>query len=321
MSSPPWLPLAAHSRAFVTGGTGFAGSHLVRHLVESGDQVAVLLRPESDAWRINDVIDRVTTIVGRLSEASALVGPLKEFKPDIIYHLGWFGSGSAGRDDPRQTENVPEAMALVELAADAGATTWVGLGSQAEFGPTAAVLDESTPTRPVNAYGAAKLAAGLQTRRLCETRSIRHVWLRLLTAYGPAEQPAYLIPQVILSLLRGRRPALTDGHQLGDYLHATDVAKAIRAAASTQSFAGTYVLSSGVHRPVREVVLTLRDLIDSRLELGLGELVSKKPPVNLRGDPSALKRATGWAPEVSLEAGLAGCVEWYRQNLDRFKND
>jgi UDP-glucose 4-epimerase len=282
--------------------------------------VAVLLRPESDTWRINDVIDRVTTIAGRLSEASALAGPLKDFKPDVIYHLGWFGSGSAGRDDPRQTQNVPEAIALVELAAEAGAKTFVGLGSQAEFGPTPDVLDESTPTRPVNAYGAAKLAAGLQTRQLCETRSLRHVWLRLLTAYGPAEQPAYLIPQVILSLLRGKRPALTAGHQLGDYLHATDVARAMHAAASTESLAGTYVLSSGVHRPVREVALALRDLIDSRLELGLGELVSKNPPVNLRGDPSALKRATGWAPEVSLETGLAGCVEWYRQNLDRYKD-
>lgn len=257
-----------------------------------------------------------------MSEAPELGGSLREFKPDVIYHLGWFGSSSAGRDDPRQlTQNVPEAIALVELAAEAGAKTWVGLGSQAEYGPTESVLDELTPTRPVNAYGAAKLSAGLQTRHLCETRSLRHIWLRLLTAYGPAEQPTYLIPKVILSLLRGRRPALTDGYQLGDYLHATDVAKAIRAAATTESCAGTYVLSSGVHRPVREVALALRDLIGSRLELGLGELVSKTPPLSLRGDPRALELATGWAPEVSLDAGLAGCVEWYRQNLDRYKND
>lgn len=282
----------------------------------------MLLRPESDPWRIADVQDRVELIVGRLSEPAALSGPLADFKPDVVYHLGWFGSGRAGRDDPRQdTENVADALALVELAAQAGASTWLGLGSQAEYGPTASVLDESTPTRPVTAYGTAKLSAGLQTRQLCATRSLRHVWLRLLTAYGPADQPSYLIPRVILSLLHGRRPALTQGSQPGDFLHVTDACEAMRLAALAESCAGTYVLASGDHRPIREVALTIRDMIDSRLEIGLGELVPSLPPVGLRGDPRALELVTGWSPKVPLEAGLAGCVEWFRQNLSRYSKE
>lgn len=280
------------------------------------------MRPESDAWRIGDIRDRVELIVGRLSEAAALTRPLADFKPDVIYHLGWFGSGPAGRDDPRQlTENVKEAIALVELAARAGATTWVGLGSQAEYGPTASVLDESTPTRPVTAYGVAKLSAGLRTRDLCAMRSIRQVWLRLVTAYGPADEASYLIPQVILSLLRGRRPALTEGSQPGDFLHVADACRAIREAAMTESCAGTYVLASGDHRPVREVALTIRDIIDRRLEIGLGELVPTFPPLGLRGDPRALELVTGWAPKIPLESGLSGCVDWYRQNLGRYSKE
>jgi nucleoside-diphosphate-sugar epimerase len=284
--------------------------------------VAVLLRPESDAWRIGDIRDRVELIVGRLSEPAALTRPLADFKPDVIYHLGWSGSGPAGRDDPLQlTENVADAIALVELAAQAGATTWVGLGSQAEYGPTASVLDESTPTRPITAYGAAKLSAGLQTRDLCATRSIRQVWLRLVTAYGPADQASYLIPQVILSLLRGRRPALTEGSQPGDFLHVRDACGAIRAAALTESCAGTYVLASGDHRPIREVALTIRDIIDRRLEIGLGELVPSFPPLGLRGDPRALELVSDWSPKVPLETGLSGCVDWFRQNLDRYSKE
>jgi UDP-glucose 4-epimerase len=311
----------ATKRAFVTGGTGFVGSHLVRHLVESGDSVAVLLRPESDPWRIEDVRNRVELIVGRLSEPAALTQPLADFKPDVVYHLGWSGSGPGGRDDPRQTENVVEALALVDLATATGASTWVGLGSQAEYGPTAAVLDESTPTHPLTAYGAAKLSAGLQTRDLCATRSLRHIWLRLVTAYGPADHPSYLVPQVILSLLRGRRPALTKGSQPGDFLHVTDACNAMRVAALTESCAGTYVLASGDHRPVREVALTIRDMIDTRLQIGFGELVPSFPLVGLRGDPRALELVTGWSPKVSLEAGLAGCVEWFRQNLSRYSKE
>jgi nucleoside-diphosphate-sugar epimerase len=209
----------------------------------------------------------------------------------------------------------------VGLAADAGATAWIGLGSQAEYGPTAAVLNESTPTNPTTRYGAAKLSAGNLTRDLCAERSIRHVWLRLLTAYGPADQPSYLIPHVILTLLRGERPALTEGSQPGDFLHVTDTCNAIRATAVTESCNGTYVLASGDHRPVREVAQTLRDIIDPRLEIGLGEVVSSVPPVGLRGDPRALKFVTGWSPAVPLEAGLVGCVEWYRRNLSRYSKE
>ena len=284
--------------------------------------MAILMRPESDPWRIADVRDRVETIVGRLSEPTAFRQPLARFSPDVVYHLGWSGSGPEGRDDPRQiTENLVQALELVELAAQAGAGTWIRLGGQAEYGPTGSVLDESTPTLPATAYGTAKLSAGRQTRELCATRSLRHVWLRLLTAYGPADRASYLIPHVILSLLRGVRPALTEGRQPGDFLHVADACAAIRAAAWTESCAGTYVLASGEHRPVREVALAIRDMIDPRLEIGLGEVVPNLSPVGLRGDPRALELATGWSPKVALETGLAGCVEWYRRNLSRYSKE
>ena len=244
-------------RYFVTGATGFVGSHLVRHLVESGDAVAVLLRPGSDTWRFADVLEWVEPIGGRLSDTAALSGPLADFKPDVVYHLGWSGSGPEGRDDPHQLkENVADAVALVELAANAGASTLVGMGSQAEFGPIDAVLDESTPSRPISNYGEAKLVAGRLTADLCAARSVSHVWLRLLTSYGPADHPAYLIPHVILSLLQRRKPALTTGNQPGDFLHVRDAADAIRASGLKEACAGTFVLASGDHRPIREVART-----------------------------------------------------------------
>lgn len=284
--------------------------------------MAVLLRPDSNPWRMADVLDRVQPIAGRLNAPAALSRKLGEFRPDVVYHLGWSGSGLDGRDDRRQqNENLAAALATVELAAQAGAAAWIGLGSQAEYGPTDSVLDESTPTRPVTEYGAAKLSAGQQTRDLCARRSLRHVWLRLVTAYGPADRASYLIPHVILSLLHGLRPALTEGHQPGDFLNVADACAAIHMSASTESCAGTYVLASGEHRPVREVALAIRDIIDPRLELGLGEVVPNLPPVGLRGDPRALELATGWSPVVPLKAGLSGCVEWYRRNLSRYPKE
>jgi UDP-glucose 4-epimerase len=282
----------------------------------------VLLRPGSDPWRIADVLEQVQPITGHLAEPAALSRDLGDFKPDVVYHLGWSGSGPDGRDDvPQQNQNLAAALATVELAAESGAAAWIGLGSQAEYGPTDSVLVESTPTRPVTEYGAAKLSAGQLTGDLCATWSLRHVWLRLVTAYGPADRPSYLIPRVILSLLHGLRPALTEGGQPGDFLNVADACAAIRGSASTESCAGTYVLASGQHRPVRKVALAIRDMIDPRLEIGLGEVVPNLPPVGLRGDPRALELATGWSPTVPLETGLSRCVDWYRRNLSRYPKE
>ena len=194
-------------------------------------------------------------------------------------------------------------------------------GKLHEFGPIDAVLDESTPSRPISNYGEAKLVAGRLTADLCAARSVRHVWLRLLTSYGPADHPAYLIPHVILSLLQRRKPALTTGNQPGDFLHVRDAADAIRASGLKEACAGTFVLASGDHRPIREVARTIRDIIDPSLELGFGELVPSRPPTGLRGDPKALEQVTGWSPRVSLEVGLAECIEWYRRNLNRYSEE
>jgi nucleoside-diphosphate-sugar epimerase len=290
--------------------------------LESGDAVAVLVRPDSDPWRIADVLDQVQPIAGHLSEPTSLSRHLADFKPDVVYHLGWSGSGQDGRDDRRQqNENAEAALATVELASEAGAAAWLGLGTQAEFGPTNSVLNEATPTRPVTEYGIAKLSAGRQTAELCARRSLRHVWLRLVTAYGPADRASYLIPHVILSLLQGLRPALTEGRQPGDFLYVADASTAIRMSAVTESCGGTYVLASGEHRSVREVALAIRDMIDPRLEIGLGDVVTNRPPVGLRGDPRALELATGWSPAAPLEAGLSRCIEWYRRNLSRYSKE
>jgi UDP-glucose 4-epimerase len=306
------------TRAFVTGATGFIGSHLVRHLVTAGDHVAILLRPESDPWRIAHVINQVEVVQGRLSDGLSLARRVEGLRPDVVYHLAWFGSGAAERDDPRQlTENVAAAVWSAELAASVGAA-WIGLGSQAEYGPTAAILDESTPTRPVTPYGAAKLSSGRLTAEVCARRSVRHVWLRLLTAYGPADHPSYLIPHVILTLLAHRRPALSEGTQLGDFLYVGDVCEALRTSAATPACSGTYVLASGDHRSVREIATAIRDLIDPGLQLGFGELRSSSPPTGLRGNPAAFEAATGWSPHVSLRTGLAVSIDWYRSNSNRY---
>ena len=99
-------------------------------------------------------------------------------------HLAWFGVTAEFRNSPQQiSQNLVSTLAIWEGARSAGCKVWVGLGSQAEYGPPSGILREDMCPHPVTAYGVAKLAAGMATAKMSELAGIRHVWLRLLSAY------------------------------------------------------------------------------------------------------------------------------------------
>jgi nucleoside-diphosphate-sugar epimerase len=217
------------------------------------------------------------------------------------------------------TENVAQTLSLFRLTHATGCRTWIGIGSQAEYGPQARSLSEDMPTLPVTCYGAAKLCVGNMLATLCEVAGVRFVWLRLLATYGPKDDVRHLIPSVTLQLLARQRPALTRGEQSWDYLYVEDAADAVLVAAECERAQGVYNLGSGEAVAVRSIVEKLRDLIDPSLPLGLGELPYREDQLMLlQADISKLHAATGWMPRTSLDDGLERTVAWHRLSGGRF---
>ncbi|WP_137045778.1 NAD(P)-dependent oxidoreductase [Pseudolabrys sp. FHR47] len=305
-------------RVLLTGATGFVGSHVLDRLVADGHQVACLLRPSSDPWRIAAHLPRITVITGDLA-AIEDINALSAFRPEATIHLAWQGVGNRHRDDPRQHDNIAQSLALMQRCAAAGVRTWIALGSQAEYGPCAEPIDESTATRPTNAYGKAKLQAAQDSAAAAAGLGLRFAWLRLFSSYGPKDDAAWLIPFLCLSLLKGQRPALTAGEQLWDFLYITDVARGIVAVMNNSQAQGIFNLGAGQAVPLRHVVEAIRDRIDPALPLGLGDVPYRPDQVmRLKADISRLSEATGWRPLVGLDAGLAETIEWYRTHVDRY---
>ena len=302
-------------RCLVTGASGHLGSYVTERLLKEGAEVSILVRPQSNLWRLAEVLDRTRVIRADLTNVADAAPALIEAKPEAVFHLAWQGVTSAFKDDPSQIRcNVRGSLDLFEIVRMAGCRLWVGLGSQAEYGPYDGILNEDTPVRPVTAYGISKLAVGLLTKKLCEQASIRYIWLRLLATYGPKDDDRHLIPSVISQLLKGRRPQLTSGEQEWDYLFVEDAAEAIYQTAATENASGVFNLGSGESRSVRSILERIRDLIDPLLQLGLGE-AQPAPGQQMRLQTSIdrLSRATGWTPQIDLEEGLRKTVDWYRQ--------
>jgi UDP-glucose 4-epimerase len=302
-------------RAMVTGATGFLGSYLTQLLVRNGETVAIVHRPHSDLTRIQGILSQVTKIRGDLMELSDIEDEILGFVPDTIFHLAWYGVGNRHHNDEDQIDkNLYSTLDLMRLAIRSGCPTWIGLGSQAEYGPQNRILDEDAPTEPTTMYGAVKLCTYLLCKQMAIANLMRFVWIRVFSAYGPKDNADWMIPYLIRMLLRGEKPQLTPGEQKWDYLYAEDAAEAIYSVATTQKAEGVFNLGSGQVHTLRRIVEQIRDIIDPSLPLGFGEVPYRSDQVmHLQADVSKLQRVTGWSPQVSLEEGLRKTVEWCQE--------
>jgi nucleoside-diphosphate-sugar epimerase len=302
-------------RVLLTGASGFVGSHLLARFLRTGEHaLAVVLRPGAPPRRIGHLLKQVEIIEGDLARPEALAEPMRRFGPDLVLHAAWAGPNTKNRDHAQHADHVIHTIELAKLAHATGARHFIGIGSQAEYGAAAVRTDEEQPARPVTLYGTAKLCAGLLAGKLCSTFGIRFAWVRLFAAYGPEEDPAWLIPSMCRALLAGQRPATTPGEQRWDYLYVEDAAEAIHRVAVVPRATGTFNLGSGRVNTIRKVIEIIRDLINPQAPVGFGELAYGPHQVmHMEANIDRLRQATGWEPETDLATGLRRTVDWFRQ--------
>lgn len=303
-------------RAFVTGATGFIGSYLVRELLRQNYEVAILVRPESDLWRIVDVQQGLRQVIWDGVAVDSFAESFQKFSPQTVFHLGWSGVGNLHRNQQSQlTENINFSVALTQFSVECGVQLFIGAGSQAEYGPKNCQIDETELPRPTTLYGASKLSAGILTERIAALGGMRHAWLRIFSTYGPMDNAGWMLPTVITKLLNRERPSLTAGEQLWDYLHVEDAARAFLAIAESDA-QGCFNLGSGEAHPLRTSIETIRNEIDPTLPLGFGEVPYRVDQVMcLHANITKLQLCANWCPQTELTAGLKSLVAWHYTNI------
>lgn len=306
--------------AVVTGPTGALGSALVRHLASIGVTVFALVRPGSNRVGNLPKTDKVYIMecsLDSLALAPKAVRNLGFRSCDVWFHLGWTSTfGADARNDmSAQVANIQSALDAVSAADELGCSVFVGAGSQAEYGRSNEPLRPDTPTFPENGYGIAKLAAGMMTKIECEKRGIRHEWVRILSVYGPYDNPNTLIAKTLRQLIEGQKPSVTAGEQLWDYLYSDDAARALYAAASKGRHGSVYCLGSGKAQPLRAYIEQMRDYVNPSLPIGFGEVsYTENQVMFLQADISTLSVDTGFIPMVSFDEGIKLTAAWMKRN-------
>ncbi len=300
-------------RAIITGATGAIGTALVNELISNGVEVLVFCHkgsPRNKQIPENNLVTLRYCSLNELSKEENDTG--KQY--DLFYHLAWQGTTGVARDDMYlQNENVKYSLDAVSCAKRFGCNTFIGIGSQAEYGRTDEVLRPNTPAFPENGYGMAKLCAGQMTRNYANKLGMRHIWVRVLSVYGPNDGSQSLVMSTIRKLKNGEIPEFTKGEQMWDYLYSADAASCLRLLGEKGVKGKTYVLGSGESRPLREYIEKIRDAVSPLSNLKFGVIpYADKQVMSLRADISALKNDTGWMPKNSFLDGVNNILKFNR---------
>lgn len=299
-------------KVILTGATGAIGIAILKCCNDLQWEVCAIVRPGSN--RNREVLKRyhAQIIECDLSEIKRLCSDEQCMEADYFIHLGWSGTFGAGRNDTElQKANVKYALDACEVAVKLGCEAFLFAGSQAEYGRVEGVLNEDTPTHPENEYGKAKLEAGIRTRQFCKNNGLRHIYVRILSVYGPGDGEFTMVTSTIRKLQDGISPEFTPGEQLWDYLYSEDAARALLLLCEKGKSHRIYCLGSGTERPLKEYIGAIGNIVNPEVVLQVGALpYGEKQVMRLCADISALKEDTGFEPAFSFEEGIQRmCLE------------
>lgn len=308
-------------RIVITGPTGAVGMALIHKCIAEKTEVLAICHKGSRR-NVNVPVHPLVSVEELdLSELrgmkDALAERLQRGEFDVFYHLGWEGTLGELRDDMSlQVRNIQYTLDAVELAERLGCKAFVGAGSQAEYGGTEEILRPDTSACPETGYGMAKLCAGMMSRKLCAVKKITHIWVRILSVYGPYDGDQTMITSALRRMLNNEETSFTPGGQLWDYLYSADAAEALYLLGSKGVSGKVYCLGSGRERPLYEYIRMMQKKTGYHGDPGIGKLpYSPGQVMRLCADITELKKDIGFIPSTTFEKGIQETVEWMKENM------
>ena len=323
--------------ALVTGATGFTGGHLARYLVSRGDSVRALVREGSDAAARRELeAAGVQLVFGDVTDARAVTDAARGV--DVVYHIAALYRQAGLPDDSYRAVNARAVAAVVEAAAAGGVRrvvhcSTVGVHGDVDHPPA----NEDAPLKPGDIYQETKLEGEQLARDASRRTGVEVVIVRPTGIYGPGDRR-------LLKLFRGvarrRFLMLGNGEIFYHLTYIDDLVEGFRLCATVPRAAGrTYILAGAEVTRLKELVQLVADaagVAPPRLRLPVwpfwvaGALCEAacaplgiEPPLYRRRvdfftksrafDISRARAELGYAPTVSLQAGIRRTLEWYRK--------
>jgi dTDP-glucose 4,6-dehydratase len=329
-------------RFLVTGGAGFIGSAVVRHLVRETDHYSLVVDKLTYAGNLEALAPvsndpRYAFVRADIVDGARMRDIFTDFRPDVVMHLAAESHVDRSIDSPAafMNTNIVGTYTLLETALDYWRTLPTGkradfrfhhISTDEVFGSLGSVgrFTEASPYAPRSPYSASKAAADHLVRSWHHTYGLPVLITNCSNNYGPFHFPEKLIPLTIINGLEGLTlPVYGNGGNVRDWLYVEDHARALVVVAGSGSVGETYCIGGRCERTNLDVVRAICELLDEfvpSLTIGKREalirFVADRPGHDLRYgiDPTRISTELGWQPRETFESGLRKTVEWYLAN-------
>jgi nucleoside-diphosphate-sugar epimerase len=305
------------SRALVTGAGGFVGANLVAHLLAAGYEVAAVVRPRGEPWRLVAHRDDIELVECDLEDPTAVEQMAFEHKPDVIFHLAAHGAYSWQQDLGKMLAvNLGSTQALLDATQKLDARL-VNAGSSSEYGYKDHAPSEDEIARPNSHYAVTKLAATQLCQLAADKHGVRTPTLRLYSIYGPLEEPGRLIPTLVKAARAGNWPPLVDPSIARDFVWVDDACQAFLLAADVSAAepGAIFNIASGVQTTLGELVATTAEVFGVTTEPTWGSMEQRAWDTSVWvGEPSRARRELKWQTTTTLPSALTKIGRWFDEH-------
>lgn len=303
------------NRVVITGATSMIGIAVLNTCIENGIEVLAVIRRNSINLNRIPASSLIKVIECDLNELNFF--PIEKYtdrKFDVFYHLAWENTAKKYWDDAiLQNINIAYTLEAVKLSSKLGCHTFIGAGSQAEYGRVENIISPNTSINPDTAYGVAKYAAGKLSLILCKSIGLRHIWGRIFSVYGLYDNKDTMIMYTIYKMLQREETEYTKCEQKWDYLYSKDAGMAFYLMGIDGKNESVYCVGSGKTQFLYEYINTICCLIAKENSKGIGKIpYGKNQVMHLCANISTLTEDTGFLPRYPFETGIAETIQWVK---------
>ncbi len=295
-------------RVFVTGGTGFIGTHVVKELQSEKNALLLLSRQSKNAFSSLEM-PNVDIAQGDLSNIEKWKDEVKQFKPQAAIHMAW--ESLPNYDAKTSIKNLNYGLNLITLLAELGCKSIVSTGSCWEYGQQSGKLGEDMMPKSTNAFTAAKNALHWVGREIAKEYGMHFIWIRLFYVYGPGQRETSLLPYIINCVRKGEKPEIKTPLARNDFIYVEDVARAISAIVKKPQKDGVYNIGSGSSTSVQQIVEIVCN--EFNLQYSGADAPQNDSVVDFWADISKIKRDTGWEPKTGIKEGIQKTIDYYEK--------
>ena len=335
----------------ITGGAGFIGSALIRHLIQNTDERVVNLDKLTYAGNLQSLAavadsPRYTFEQADICDRAALERIFAKHQPRAVMHLAAESHVDRSIDSAGEfiQTNIVGTFTLLEAAraywgslndAQKTAFRFHHISTDEVYGDlhgTSDLFTETTPYAPSSPYSASKASSDHLVRAWQRTYGLPTLITNCSNNYGPCHFPEKLIPHIILNALSGKPlPVYGDGSQIRDWLYVEDHARALYQVVIQGKVGETYNIGGHNEKTNLEVVRTVCALLEElapEKPAGVAKyedlitFVKDRPGHDARYaiDAAKIGRELGWQPQETFDTGIRKTVAWYLENRDWWQN-